>query len=374
MVQERRALVRALRHREVSIGVQQHEAHVPAVELSLLLARARPRRAVLILAAIAVAALVAAASAPQIVGSQVADALAGLAHADPRWLWLAACGYVAALTCVAQAWRSTLARCGASSSRVDVTSRYAIGCLLSALLPAHVGGAVRIALLAQTVPGDDRLWKTGGASGVVGALRALMLMVLAALAAALGALPWWPLLVLGAIVALAAAVCAASRGLRGGTRLAHALAAFHALARSPLDAARILAWVCAATLCRVTAAFAVLVALDVPSPAVAALLIVPALDLAALVPLTPGNVGVSGGAVAMALHSRGLDLATGLSAGLALSAVETAAGVACGALGVAALTRLPSPAFRRRIAAIAAGTACCAAAAFLGAVLLGNVV
>ncbi len=73
----------------------------------------------------------------------------------------------------------------------------------------------------------------------------------------------------------------------------------------------------------------VLAGLDVGSP-LDALAVVPALELAALIPLTPGNVGVAGAAASGALYAQGLPMSTAVQAGLVLHAVETAAGLTYG--------------------------------------------
>ncbi len=46
-------------------------------------------------------------------------------------------------------------------------------------------------------------------------------------------------------------------------------------------------------------------------------MIVPALDVAGLIPLTPGNFGVTSGAIAMALQAHGMSFTNGLAAGIA---------------------------------------------------------
>src|SRR5262249_17095735 len=72
----------------------------------------------------------------------------------------------------------------------------------------------------------------------------------------------------------------------------------------------------------------------------AALIILPTLDLAGLIPLS-GNVGITSGAVTMALRSHGVGLEHALATGLAFHAVETVAGVACGIGGVLLLGTRP---------------------------------
>ena len=89
----------------------------------------------------------------------------------------------------------------------------------------------------------------------------------------------------------------------------------------------------------------------------AALVILPALDLAGAVPLTPGSFGIGGGAVAVALASRGIGMTDALATGLAIQGVETMVSVTCGSLGLAYLMQ-PSGASPRsvRVAVVGAST------------------
>jgi uncharacterized membrane protein YbhN (UPF0104 family) len=102
-------------------------------------------------------------------------------------------------------------------------------------------------------------------------------------------------------------------------------------------------WVAAATAGRLLAATAVAAALGVPSPFLAALLILPAIDLAGVLPLTPGNIGLKSGAIALALQAQGVDATTALSTGIAFHAVETMIGLAFGSASVLYLARVPVP-------------------------------
>src|SRR5438093_3215867 len=82
-------------------------------------------------------------------------ALAHLGAANRGWLVVASAGLAAALICSAAAWRSGLAVCGAKVGPTEATARYAMGSLVNTVAPAHIGGAVRLGLLAQTLPGPD---------------------------------------------------------------------------------------------------------------------------------------------------------------------------------------------------------------------------
>jgi hypothetical protein len=91
--------------------------------------------------------------------------------------------------------------------------------------------------------------------------------------------------------------------------------------------------------------------------------ILPALDLAGAIPLTPGSIGIGSGAVAVALASRGIGVPQALAVGLAIQGVETLVSVSCGSLGLAYLVE-PSPRVRRTATrVVVVGASACFAAA-----------
>jgi len=174
--------------------------------------------------------------------------------------------------------------------------------------------------------------------------------VLAALVVAgslAGAMPLWPLLVLLGLVAVAVGLAWRARRRSAGGRLSHLLDAFRALGREPRAAVRLVAWIALSTAGRLAAATAVGAALGIRQPLAAAVVIVPALDLAGMMPLTPGNIGVTSGAIAMAFQAHGISFTRGLAAGIAFHAVETAVGILFGLSSVIWLAPYPSPGFRR---------------------------
>jgi uncharacterized membrane protein YbhN (UPF0104 family) len=256
-------------------------------------------RRTLLLAAGGLVAVLVVALSPQLLQDDVAAAFAGLGDADPGRLWLAALAFLAALLCSASAWRAA----ARLSDRADAVARYGVGSLVNSLLPAHAGDAVRVALFAQAVP-DKRLRTAGKALVGVGAARLLITGVL--------------------LVA---------------TQFPYALLTFLVV---PL-LGPVARWVAAATAGRLLAAAAVAAALGIPAPFLAALLIVPAIDLAGLLPLTPGNIGLKSGAIALALQAQGVDATTALSAGIAFHAVETMIGLAFGSASLLYLARVPVP-------------------------------
>ncbi|MGI8420988.1 MAG: lysylphosphatidylglycerol synthase transmembrane domain-containing protein [Gaiellaceae bacterium] len=312
------------------------------------------RRTLLVAGAVTVA-LALVVSMPQLLGSEVHRALGGLGAASPAWLWLAGAAFLGSLVCSAGAWRSALGLVGGRVDPFDAGARYGVGSLVNSLAPARLGDAVRIALFARALPGEDRLWTTGSVFAALGAARALVLAVLLVVASATGALPLWPVLLLGGLVAVAATLAFATRHRPAHSRVAHLLDAFRALGSSPRGGVRLVGWVALATVARLTAATAIAASLGVHTPLLAALIVVPALDLAGTIPLTPGNVGVTSGAVTMALQAHGVDLTTALASGIAFHAVETAVGLVYGLASALVLARFRSPSTRRWTVA-AAGT------------------
>ena len=194
------------------------------------------------------------------------------------------------------------------------------------------------------------------------------MLVLAAFST--GALPLWPAFALGG-AAIAALVIVFALRHRTGDRLRSTLEALETLRHSPRRAAKLVAWIGGSTVARVGAAAAVAAAMGIHSPLVAALLIVPALDVAGVLPLTPGNLGVASGAVAVALSGHGVDGTTALSTGILFHALETLTSLAVGAAGALALA--PLPRLVRRVATYAGVGACACLAAGLGVIVLNLV-
>ena len=173
------------------------------------------------------------------------------------------------------AWRDAILRAGGEIGRVDACARYGVGSFVNSVAPAHLGDLVRAVLLLEKLP-------AGGRRRIVpwfGVIQGARLAALAALAIA-AALPGL-LIVLALAIPVALLVVARSRGTAQLVCLSFL---------SPLAKAAAIA--------------VVLVGLDVGSP-LDALAVVPALELAALLPLTPGNVGVAGAAASGALLRAG---------------------------------------------------------------------
>lgn len=308
-----------------------------------------------------------AAASPHVLGPRLAEAISTVRDADRGWLALAMLGFVAGfLACVAT-WRAALAASGGRVSLVRGTASLGVGSLVNTFAPARLGDAVKIALFSRAIEGPDRIWTAGGVYAAVSAARCLSIAMLVVAASATGALPLWPVFALCVGVAILGAVALSSTRWRRYPRAAQLLAGFAALERSPRLAARVLGWSLATSLSRLAAVAALSAALGLEHPLLVALVICPALDLAGAIPLTPGNVGVASGAVAVALQSRGIGVTHALAVGIAIQALETALALVAGTAGALFLAR-PARYVRPWMRPAALGLAAVAAAA-LGAVV-----
>jgi uncharacterized membrane protein YbhN (UPF0104 family) len=294
--------------------------------------RLSPMRALGVLAGLA--AVVAVGFAPGLFLSHLQAALDSLQGAQPDWLGLAASGYALAYLTSVFAWRTAIRAAGGRIEFRDVLARLGVGSIVNTFAPARMGDAVKVALLSESVGGTDRVWTTGGLYAAVAASRSLSIAGLVVAASLAGALPLWPAVVLVAGAGTLVLVGLSPLPLRRYHRVAHLLAGLSALARSPRRAASVLAWSTATTAARLGATTALAAALGLRQPFIAGLLIVTALDVAGMLPLTPGNVGIASGAVAVALASHGIGTNQAMAVGFAIQALETLVSLAAGTFGV----------------------------------------
>jgi len=218
---------------------------------------------------------------------------------DARVLILAGLLFAAVPAGCGLMWQHAIRRAGGRLGRVDACAGYGVGSLINSFAPAHLGDVARTALLLKALP-------PGGRRRIVtcfGAIQATRIATLGGLALA----AMLPVELAGLTFVPLAAVIGVWRG-----------------------ASQLVMLSLASSLAKVAAVATVLVALNVPSPIRAALAVVPALELAALLPLTPANIGVASAAAAVALHTRGLATPEAVQAGIVLHMVETAAGIAYG--------------------------------------------
>jgi uncharacterized membrane protein YbhN (UPF0104 family) len=292
---------------------------------------------------------------PQLLGPRVEDAFAAARSADPGWLWVAGIGFGVSVLSAAGSWRSAVGLCGGRIGPADAAARFGVGSLVNTFVPGRAGDAVRITLFSRSLDESGRLWRTSGAFVALEAARALVFVAVAVAGAVTGALPLWPVAALVGLVATSAAIALGARRRETAGRVAYVLDALGTLAHEPTRGARLVGWAALSVGGRVAAAAAIASALGIARPLTAALVIVPALDVAGAFPLTPGNLGITSGAVAVAFRAQGIPFAHGLAAGIAFQAIETAVGIAYGLGSLVWLAPYPTPAVRK-IALLAAGT------------------
>jgi uncharacterized membrane protein YbhN (UPF0104 family) len=327
------------------------------------------------LASLAVVAVV--ATMPQLLGDQVREGIDGVGEANRAWLWISGLGFALSLAASGCAWRSALGRCGGDTSRLDAAARYGMGSLANAFAPAKLGTALRIVLFSRVLHGEGRIWTSGGIGTSVGVAHWVWLAAMLTFGAATGALPAYPIAIVAAVAAVAIATAYLARNSRRGGRIAHLFDAFRMFGRCPRAAGQMLGWIGLATLGRIAAATAIASAFGIENPLLAAMLVVPALELAGTLPLTPGNIGVASAAAAFALKAHGVGADVAVSAGIAFGAVETITSIAFGAgsvLYLAGAVAPGAPSARRWVTAAVSATGCLALAAAFGATVLFPVV
>jgi uncharacterized membrane protein YbhN (UPF0104 family) len=285
------------------------------------------------ISAFALALLGAIALTPGLLGGRVASAFSALGGANQTWLLLATIGFVAAFGCTVASWRAGFAAAGAEISPQRAAASLAVGSMVNSFAPAKLGDAVKVALLSRAIEGPGRLWTGGGVYAALAAARSLALALLVVVASITGAVPLWPVFALCAMVAVLGIAGALSGRIRRHPRIAHVLEGFAALERSPRALATVLGWTLGMVACRLGATVAVAAALGLPHPMLAALLILPALDVAGAFPITPGGIGIGSGAVAVALAGRGIAMPQALGTGFAMQALETLVGISTGSMG-----------------------------------------
>ena len=272
-----------------------------------------------------------------------------MAGADRRWLVAAVAGFLASLVATAGGWRLTLACCGGRLGHVDACARYGVGSLANTFLPARLGEAVRVGLFSKAFGRErsGRTLVTVGALGAVTVADTLTQSGVVGAAAIVGPVPVWLLAVLGGLVACAGGLAVVTaRRFRTG-RVAPLLEVFRTLADSPGRAAWLFAWLGAATGTRLLAAIAIAASLGIPHPVEAGVLMCAVVIVATALPLTPGNVGVTSGAIVLALHAQGTPVASAVAAGLVFHAAELVAGIVFGIAGALTLAPYRSLVVRR---------------------------
>ena len=245
---------------------------------------------------------------------------------------------------------------------MHVFSAFSVGLLANATMPGRVGELARVAVLTRHMPGLRGAWAT--LVGTVFAHRAFdvipaaLLVVWVLLAADL---PRWAgpslaiLFSIGGALLLIAFVMArhhdrtqldsADAARRVWTMARHGLGVMH----RPVPAAAAIVFQLIGWICQLFAVWLTMKAFSIDVELAAAGLVLVLMNMAAIVPLWPGNVGLLQVAIATPLVGYGIPYAQGFAFGLGLQVIEASVGIGFGllflgreGLSYAALRRMPA--------------------------------
>jgi uncharacterized membrane protein YbhN (UPF0104 family) len=265
--------------------------------------------------------------------------LTTLSTADPHRAAWAAAGFAASLLASACAWRISFAAVGAPMRRGQACASYSIGSLVNTFAPSTLGEGMRAVLFGRSLPDrGNRACTAAGAAGAVAVAKALPHTLLLSAAVLAAGFPAW-LLLAPASLPVVAVVAVVFLRRRAGSRLTALGQATATLFREPGFGMRVVGWVTVATAARVAAATAVAASLGIGNPLDAGLLVAAALILAGALPITPGSIGITSGAVSLALAQHGTPMATALAAGVLFHALESAVGVSVGLIAAPFVVR-----------------------------------
>lgn len=233
---------------------------------------------------------------------------------------------------------------------IHVFSSFGVGLLANAVVPGRLGELARVATLRRHLPAAP----PGTSAALVGTVFAHRLFdlvpatILVAWVLLTAEVPHWAVvaLLIGAAVGFAlftVAWLSARRHARpvvregmGTVRHLFGMARQGlSVLKAPLPLAGAVLLQCLGWLMQLLAVYATMEAFSMDVPLHAAGLVLALMNVATIVPLWPGNVGLVQAAVALPLRNYGVAYSTGFAFGLALQGLEIAVGVALGLLALA---------------------------------------
>jgi uncharacterized membrane protein YbhN (UPF0104 family) len=278
----------------------------------------------------------------------LAGAWLSLASVSVGALGLALALHVGKLAAEARAWHWIVSHAhGPSKVRFRTTLGAFVGSIgANAVLPARVGEALRVGIVRRDVPGSSVVTivativlETAVEVAFGAAMIAAVLLAGGSFgsngpAPAVPGLATHPLVLGGiACVALAGVVLGLVYRKRARALLARMAAGF-SIVRSPRAfVAQVLSWKLVAWALRLGSVYAFLVAFHVPAAPWTALVVVAAQNVAASIPLLPGNAGTQQAAIGVALAGSASSAAL-LGFGVGMQAATMIADLVLGAAAV----------------------------------------
>jgi uncharacterized protein (TIRG00374 family) len=271
------------------------------------------------------------------------------------WSWIVLAFLLNVLSTLARAasWRLTIRQALPEENQprlIHVLSAFGVGLFANAALPGRLGELARVATLRRHLPDAP----SGTSAALVGTVIAHRLFdlvpatILVVWVLATAEVPHWAVvaILIAAAVGLAlftVAFLGARRHHRTmalestGTVRRLVLMARQGLAvlKSPVALIGAVLLQCLGWLLQLLAVWVAMRAFEIDAPLPAAGLVLVLMNIATIVPLWPGNVGLVQAAVAIPLRNYGVPYATGFAYGLVLQALEMACGVGLGLLALA---------------------------------------
>ncbi len=272
----------------------------------------------------------------------------GDAFTSVVWGWVAAAVGLNLLSVVARAaaWETVIrsAMPPPHPRSVLVFSAFSVGLLANAVLPGRVGELARVAVLTRKLNGRRQgLWPTlvGSvfAHRVFDLVPVMMLVVWVLITAKI---PGWAFTSLAVVLSIGIALflfALATARHHGHTRLEGMGTVRRVLTmarqglgvmRRPGPAALAILGQCAGWACQLFAVWTTMRAFHIYQGLPAAGLVLLLMNVATIVPLWPGNVGLVQVAVATPLIQYGVDYGRGIAFGFGLQAIEASVGVGVG--------------------------------------------
>jgi uncharacterized membrane protein YbhN (UPF0104 family) len=268
-----------------------------------------------------------------------------------RWEWVAcAVGFnLLSVVVRAMAWRTVIVQAlpPPYPSHGLVFSAFSVGLFANAVLPGRVGELARVAVLVRRLPKATGLWATlvgtVFAHRVFDVVPTVFLIIFVLLTARL---PDWaktslPAAVGLGILLLIAAVVLARREAEGasGSRIRELVARARlglSVMRAPLAAATAVIFQCLGWLCQYFAVYTAMLAFNLNLPIESAGVVLVLMNVATILPLWPGNVGLVQAAIALPLEAYyGTPYKNGFAFGVGLQAIEASVGVGIGLIFLA---------------------------------------
>jgi len=272
------------------------------------------------------------------------------------WSWIVLAFLLNVVSTVFRAlsWRLTIGQALPEKHQpklIHVLSAFGVGLFANAALPGRIGELARVATLRRHLPDAP----PGTSATLVGTVIAHRLFdivpatILVIWVLATAEVPHWA--VVGILIAAGVGFALFTLAWMGARRhqrpmvhegmgsvrrlLVMARGGFSVL-KAPLPLAGAILLQCLGWLMQLLAVWVAMKAFDIDAPLPAAGLVLVLMNIATIVPLWPGNVGLVQAAVAIPLRNGyGVAYATGFAFGLALQALEMACGVGLGLLALA---------------------------------------